>query len=207
VPDRMPTKDVVRFFADHIADGLPITKLMKLVFLADIEHQQLYGEPLTTASWTFYDYGPFTRAVYQATEALEEEGVVLCEIRPVYAGAERRYGKSDGIGPADREWHPRANRALNQVLEKYGHMTVSQIKTVAYATETMRDAKRGARLDLSREPRPYEFSHPDLDAFLATAPPPDIRSYGDPAASAAEDLAIMRGLAPLRRAANRTIDD
>lgn len=203
----MPTKDVVRFFADHVADGLPITKLMKLVFLADVEHQQLYGEPLTVASWTFYDYGPFTRNVYLATEELEEEGVILCDIRPVFAGKERRFGKTDGIGPANRELPPRARRALNQVLDRYGHMTVSQIKEVAYATETMRDAKRGARLDLSREPRPYEFRHPDLDAFVATAPRPDVRSFGDPAASAAEDAAIMRGLAPLRRAANRTIDD
>lgn len=203
----MPTRDVVRYFADNVTDGLPITKLMKLVFLADVEHQQLYGEPLTPASWTYYDYGPFTRAVYQATEELEEEGVILCEIRPVYAGTERRFAKSDGIGPSGVDLPPRARRSLHQVLERYGHMTVQQIKAVAYATETMRDARRGARLDLSVEPRPYEVHHPDLDVFLATAPRPNIQSYGDPAASAAEDVAIMRELAPLRRQANRTIDN
>lgn len=203
----MPLKDVVRFFTDNIPEGFPVTKLMKLVFLADVEHQQLYGEPLTNASWTFYTYGPFTRSVYEAAEALEEEGVVVCDIRPAYAGVEHRYARSEANQGATVEQSPRARRALFQVLDRYGRMTVQQIKTVAYATETMRDAKRGARLDLSREPRPYLIDHPDLAAFVASAPAPDIRSWGDPTASAAEDMAIMREMAPLRREANRTIDD
>ena len=68
--------DIVLFIIDEAPQELGITKLMKLVFLADVEYAQLFGVRLCAVDWTWYDHGPFSKHVYGAVEALDEQGHV-----------------------------------------------------------------------------------------------------------------------------------
>jgi uncharacterized phage-associated protein len=202
--------DIVLFIAAQAPAPLGITQVMKLVYLADVEHTRLYGEPLTGVTWTWHHHGPFTRAVYDAVETLDEEGVVSDEI--VVSGMDRRRNVAPVAGEAAAEaararLNPRAIRALARVLERYGRLPLHALKQAAYETAPMRAARPGDRLDLSQEPRrSLESTHPPLAEFLERAPQPDRRTWGDPAEAAAEDEAILRDLAPLRRDANRELE-
>lgn len=63
------------------------TKLMKLTFLAD---QELEDYDVEWYDFIPYDYGPFDQRLYQATEWLEQEGLI--EIKKTYTiGGEERY--------------------------------------------------------------------------------------------------------------------
>jgi hypothetical protein len=205
--DKADLEDIVMFLVGQTDGELSITKLMKLVFLADVEHQQLYGESLTGADWVYHLFGPFTSAVYDAAASLEEKDVIVCTIRPALDGIGRRFAPADRRSPvATPSMNPKAQRALANVLRRYGSLTVQQIKQVAYDTATMRHARRGERLALSSEPRRTLGAQvPGLAAFVGRAPSPVVRDVGDPDESAAEDAAILGELDHLRREANREL--
>lgn len=205
--DGVELEDVILFLVGQTDGELSITKLMKLVFLADVEHQQLYGEPLTDAKWVYHHFGPFTATVYDAATSLEDNDVVVCTIRPAVDGRGRRFAPADRRSPVVTPlMTPKARRVLSNVLRRYESMTVQQIKQIAHDTATMRHAARGDRLDLSCEPRRNLGAQiPGLAAFVGQAPTPVVRDIGDPEASAAEDAAILGELDNLRREANREL--
>jgi uncharacterized phage-associated protein len=199
-------EDIVLFLIENAPGELSITQLTKLVYLADVEHQQLYGEPLSDVRWQYYNYGPFTPSIYKVTESLEEKEQIVCTVRPAYEEVSRGYLAAGRRRPATDRLSPRAVRVLSIVLEQFGHLSVPQIKRVAYATATMRGAKQGEFLDLSREPqRSLGSKVPGLSAFLRRAPDPIVRDIGDAAASAREDLEILEEFGGLRSAANREL--
>jgi uncharacterized phage-associated protein len=205
--DRMSLDDIILFFVVQANGELPVTKLMKLVFLADVEHQQLYGEQLSNENWTYYQYGPFTQNLYASTEALETEGLIACMIRPAFTRMGKNYSPVEAEGEIEtrlKQLTPKARRALANVLKRYGQLTVDQIKRAAYETKTMKSAHPGERLNLSVEPRRASLSKDSrLEAFIKRAPTPVVRDLGDSQASTEEDLAILDELGQLRREANQ----
>ncbi len=205
--DRMGLDNIILFFVVQANGELPVTKLMKLAFLADIEHQQLYGEPLSNENWTYYQYGPYTQNLYASTEALESEGFIACTIRPAFTRIGKNYSPAKSEAEAEtrlEKLSPKALRALANVLKRYGHLTVDQIKRAAYETKTMQSARPGERLNLSVEPRRASISKDSrLEAFMKRAPTPIVRNVGDSRASKEEDLAILDELGQLRREANQ----
>lgn len=199
-------EDIVLYLIENAPGELSITQLIKLAYLADVQHQQLYGEPLSNARWQYYNYGPFTPSMYAATESLEEKEKITYTVRPGYEGVSRKYSPTwRGTGSADR-LPPRAVRVLSIVREQFVHLSLQEIKQIAYATVTMQGAKQDEFLDLSHEPRRSLGSKvPGLTAFLRRAPAPIVRDTGDPSASAQEDSEILGEFGDLRRAANREL--
>ena len=199
-------EESVLFLVQHAPAPLGITKVMKLLFLADVEHMQLYGEPLTDVVWIWHHHGPFSATVYGAVEELDEAD----RVHDVLFLDGRRTVLPDSEGNeaiAQTRLSVRARRALTRVLDRFGGQPLAVLKQAAYATETMRRASPGQRLDLSPERRPpLADSVPGLAALLERTPPPDNEEWGDPAMSAAEDLEIMRAFSGLRREANREIE-
>jgi hypothetical protein len=55
------------------------TKLLKLLYLADIEHYRRTGETLTGFDWIFYFYGPWAPQYDDVLSQLEAEGVLRRE--------------------------------------------------------------------------------------------------------------------------------
>jgi len=175
---------------------------MKLVFLADVEHMHLYGEPLSDLNWTWYNYGPFSPAVYGAVESLSEQGHI--QDIPLNDGRRSVLPATNNDRAIERPLPPRTERALTRVLERFGSLPLPALKQAAYDTETMRASAPGQRLDLSHErQRTLVGAVPGLAALFARSPAPGGEEQGDPEASAAEDRAILDEFAKLRREANR----
>lgn len=197
-------KSVIFFLIDQSSYEIGITKLMKLVFLADVEHVQLYGERLCDIDWTWYNYGPFSRRVYDSIEALDSEGyvqdVLTTERGSVGRSSMPTMAPSHVLGARHRY-------TLRRVLDRYGSLSVSAIKQVAYATETMRQAEPGMQLDVMQEPhRSLTASNSALSSLLERSGEPDTRSWGNAAESADEDMELLEELSTLRNTANSMHD-
>lgn len=209
----MDIQDIVLFFVFSAKRDLPITKLMKLAFLADVEHQRLYGKPVSSMEWTYHNYGPFAQPIYSATDALEIDGLIASTTQRASDRTGCQFSvvdeRGDGVMPRWEEFPMRARRALKLTFQRYGHLSVSQINEAAYNTEPMRAAKPGDCLNLKLEKRESLIRDPAvltaLTALKERAPAPIIQDKGDPAASAAEDLALLDELGTLRREASREL--
>lgn len=197
-------EDVVYFLVRNAPRPLGITSIMKLVYLADVEHVQRYGERLCDVEWAWHHYGPFAQAVFTAVETLHEENLV----EDVLLADCRRFMSDPPEQRVSHETRLSASqcRALVSVLQQYGCKTLRQLKQAAYETRTMREAQPGDRLDVLMERRVDPANEiPGLGLFVAEAPEPDTRAWGDPAESAEEDEAILREFASLRAAANEEL--
>jgi hypothetical protein len=76
------------FQANQKRQPLSHTRLMKLVYLVELYHRDLYGHPLTDVQFVKGPYGPFSADVGQAEESLQAKGVLRLE--PTVTGKGRR---------------------------------------------------------------------------------------------------------------------
>lgn len=127
-----------------------ITRLEKLLFLADQE-SELPGAVQEALVFRPYNYGPYSKQVYEAVDVLEDANLVGEEKalngRPLDAmeeasidpdgteGLERRfYLTQDGRDVADylARQHPEYYRLLNEVKGKYGNLPLRKLIQYVY---------------------------------------------------------------------------
>lgn len=130
-----------------------ITRLEKLLFLAEQEEQ--LSEAVATDAFEFraYHYGPYSRAIYEAVELLEEAGLLverrsidesaLDDAEQVYSDAtdegavERQFLLTDdGIAVARllAEKHPNTIVALSRIKDRYGDLSLRRLIRYVYST-------------------------------------------------------------------------
>jgi uncharacterized protein len=127
-----------------------ITRLEKLLYLADRETdiQSSIIEPL---GFQPYNYGPFSRDVYEAVDILEKTGLIdekrttdgsgLDSLEEADASpevtdyAERRFNLTDNgraVANLLAGKHPDAVKSLSKIKEQYGNMSLRQLIRYVY---------------------------------------------------------------------------
>ena len=126
-----------------------VTKLEKILYLADLEHFHVTGTTLTGARWVRYKLGPMAKAVMPSTRAMDGHEVrVSSEQRGPYESRIYRPGPSPRFRPdLTRE----ERESLDQVIALVRDLTVRQAIDLACATGPMRfiqmlERQRGAKL-------------------------------------------------------------
>jgi uncharacterized protein YwgA len=129
-----------------------ITRLEKLLFLA--EQEKDVGRDVKNAfKFKAYDYGPYSKAVYDAVELLTEAGLInqerayagqpLDEMEEWTAGVEQREGLERRFTLTDRgraiakllsSQHKEVTEALSDVKKKYGDWPLRQLIRYVYST-------------------------------------------------------------------------
>jgi hypothetical protein len=142
--------------ADDEETALTITKLVKLLYLFDVEYYRVTGHQLTGLDWRFYFYGPYDAAIESALSMVGLE----VEERPGKAAQGRSFrgfhsrdadtvdleSSFDWLARSviDEQWKAWADADLNQVLSH-----------VYFETEPMLAAKPMGALDFTTiKPRP-----------------------------------------------------
>ena len=127
------------------------TKLVKLLYLADVEYFRRWSRQLTNIDWLFYHYGPYSSAIDEALKELNfditEEKFVTRKgfTAQVITVPEYLYVQ------ADAQLSEREKRVLNKVLEEWGMEDLNPLLShVYFETEPMLQAERGERLDFSK---------------------------------------------------------
>ncbi len=130
------------------------TKLLKLLYLADVENWRDHGDRLTNLNWIFYLYGPWTAEYDALLSEMEQEKLI-----------EVRQGREDGeatflnpIRPAQLGKVGLSTPtyfALKELIERWGpQRTAELLDYVYFETEPMLEAVRGQVLDFrSVKPR------------------------------------------------------
>jgi len=124
--------------ARYGAEGIGRTKLVKLLYLIDLESYCRRGVTLTGASWIRQKKGPLPSALYRVTEDLEGR-----EIRVEERQKGRFTEKTHVLGPTKRydlEFAEPEQGIVEDVLETYGRMPLDALLRVVYDTPPMRVA-------------------------------------------------------------------
>ena len=126
------------------------TKLVKLLYLVDVENWRRSRKTLTGLEWSFYHYGPYAFEIDDALEELEfdipqesfstESGGKAYSFRPDW-GLRSDLGKAVSLSEL---------RLVDRIIQEWGEAELNPLLNhVYFYTEPMKDAKRGDVLDFS----------------------------------------------------------
>lgn len=156
---------VLRYLLE-VAPGLGHIKLLKFVYLADLEARRYLGRPISTFHYRRYTHGPFDAAFYAAKDELVAgEFATSC---PTWVGNYKGNCLEPTPNPVEYDFSPAEAEVLRYVAETYMTMTARQLcDDVVYETEPMKDAQMQDELPMDRLDRrtddPFAF---DLERML-----------------------------------------
>lgn len=143
------------------------TKLVKLLYLVDVERVRRRLRPLTGLTWRFFHFGPYALELPETLDRMEG--------RTIYTG--RWHGSTLYRGARDApegdEWPPATRRLVDGVIQRFAPMDLHELLDYVYfRTGPMADAHRGDLLDLERA---REWDEPrQLPPLAAPAAPTDV---------------------------------
>ncbi len=152
-------------------------RLIKFLYLIDLEHQRRYGRTLTGLQWVYHRFGPYAFEIANIGDRLgldlerEEfvsakgyQGVLFHASEPQEFPPELSYG---------------IEVMVNGLLRVWADLETPDLLRYVYCTEPMRHARRGDRLDFSVVPpgtRYYEL-HIPVQKATARRLRESLRSY------------------------------
>jgi hypothetical protein len=119
------------------------TKLVKLLYLIDVERVRGGRAPLTGLEWTFSHHGPHAPEVAEALQAMLDTGLAM----PTWKESRLRRGAP--AAPDGEEWPASTKSTVDRVMDAFAALSVNELLDhVYFHTGPMRSAVRGAPLDM-----------------------------------------------------------
>ncbi len=141
------------------------TKLVKLLYLVDVERARTRRTPLTGVEWVFSHNGPHAEAVVEAVAAITDRELAM----PTWKESRLRRGAP--AAPDGEEWPASTKATVDRVMDAYAALSVDELLDhVYFHTSPMRGARRGEPLDLERA---REDPLPRRTVALSPPPAPD----------------------------------
>lgn len=130
------------------------TKLVKLLYFADLEAVESGGTPFTGATWRWDNYGPYDHALRRAEETAITMDVVFREDVHVAEYTAHRLSLTEDI----EDPLPKHSMAIvRSVVDRLGDQSPTALKNLSYATPPMVEATaagdRSVLLDLGQARR------------------------------------------------------
>ena len=123
-----------------------ITKLVKLLYLLEVEYYRLYQKRLTDLEWKFFHYGPYAPEIEEILKSpdIDQEEIDISDERIFrkLLVAKDRYKKYSA--------EPGFIRLITRIVNEWGGADLrSLLDYVYFETEPMQDVERGEILDFS----------------------------------------------------------
>jgi hypothetical protein len=144
------------------------TKLLKLLYLADIESFRFTGQTVTGFDWIFYLYGPWAADYDELLKQLQAEDTIQIE-RWVKADVEgERIVPQESVQLERVISSVEVSLRIKHYVDTWADRGVATLLDYVYfETEPMRDATKMERLDFSKvskePPRPYRRTKSGTD--------------------------------------------
>lgn len=121
------------------------TKLVKLLYLIDVERAASGRPSLTGLRWIFFHYGPYALELPQTLDPLEGTALIVDGYK------DARLYRAAPEAPDGEDWPPATRRLLDEVIRRFAGLDLNELLDhVYFHTPPMRDAIRGEPLDMSR---------------------------------------------------------
>jgi hypothetical protein len=130
------------------------TKLVKLLYLIDVERAASARPSLTGLRWVFFHYGPYALELPETLEKMEGSEVIVSQWNDA-----KLYRAAPGA-PTGEDWPSGTRSLVDSVLRRYAELELNELLDFVYFhTAPMRGAVRGQTLDMTKartnpSPRP-----------------------------------------------------
>lgn len=122
------------------------TRLIKLLYLVEVEHVKHFQDRLTNLEWQFYHYGPYASEIEQVLGAPDIEEIS-------FSLSDGRQGSQYILGEDERDDNvpPDIRRLIDYIVKDWGAIDLNKLLDYVYfETEPMINARRGEVLDFTK---------------------------------------------------------
>jgi len=140
------------------------TKLLKLLYLFDVEHYRVHRQTFTGFGWKFFHLGPWAAEFYPALEGLVTTGALLQQ-RSNTEFETSFYRSAERIDPREPFSNVKDEYILRGILKMWGTRSTGEILDYVYfQTAPMEAGIRNAPLDFSviRPEQPTAYSRSSI---------------------------------------------
>lgn len=150
-PITNPVEALVTYFVSRLRrrrQPMGRTKLVKLLYFADLYHLELFGSRITEIPYRHYYAGPYSEQVSDAVARLEEKGIFV-EREHTTRDGRKAYILSPTVKTAKIRLVPSAKEIADIVLEEWGPTGASEIEAAAKRTVPFMRAAFNELIDLA----------------------------------------------------------
>ena len=151
-------QELIKHIATRVSEAggiLGTTKLVKLLYLIDVEYYRRHRTLLTGLDWIFYHYGPYALEIPDIIRSLDIDlpqedasignGRIIHQFKPVYR---QGIGISEVVPASDV-------MLIEKVIDRWSLENLNKLLSYVYFdTEPMQDAKVSKSLDFDKIPKP-----------------------------------------------------
>ena len=124
------------------------TKLIKLVYLAEVYHYRMFGARLTNTPFKHWHYGPWSEVVDSEIQRLCEIEIIKQVPHTTISGFSAKLAKPN-IKVATIELSPSAQTALDAVIAEWGAVRSEHVVNHAKSTPPFLGTPYGEEIDFS----------------------------------------------------------
>ncbi len=162
----MTVDSVIQTVLARVGGGVPATKLVKLVYLVDFVHYQHFGETVTGLEYQWDHFGPNAvqhRIVRVAEDLAEKHQITYRKVDHWHGGVTKYFGVApDSEIPT---LSATAEMALNDVVARYGRLSVKEITEVSKKTRPFKNASQYDMLTMEQLAPALGATADDVEAY------------------------------------------
>lgn len=137
------------YLVGNLQGELTRTKLVKLLFLADLSHFKEKGRSITGVKYHSYFYGPYSEEIMEAINNLngfeiEEHCGINMEGKEYYIYTLGKNPRYEVVNLVAEE-----QKTLDSIIQEFGHMRLNDLLEYVYKTEPYRKCQKGEMIDLN----------------------------------------------------------
>jgi hypothetical protein len=140
----------VVYRASELGGYTTTIRLVKFLYLIDLEHQRRLGHPLTGLEWVYHLYGPYAFAIPEAGKRLgfDLQREEFVNVKGHHGTLLQVHTPQSFPAELDRT----AQVIVDGLLNVWANVETRLLLQYVYETEPMKTAQRGDRLDFYRVP-------------------------------------------------------
>jgi uncharacterized phage-associated protein len=138
--------------------GIPVhrTKLVKLVYLADVLFYEHFGETITDLGYMWDDFGPnaISNAIVKETDKLVKQDYACMKVgRSIYGSENYMYNSGPKkLKNGDKLLSPLERQVIRDTVERYRHYSIQQIVAASKRTNPFKTARQYEILRMNQSP-------------------------------------------------------
>lgn len=111
------------------------TKLIKLIYLADLEFYNSFGRTITSARYQKYHYGPYSFDIKEQIDALKEKGYITVTEKKTASGNTARLIECNDGAKKFSNLSGDEKMVLNEIHKKWVNQPTEKLVTYAKSTQ------------------------------------------------------------------------
>lgn len=134
---------IIQEFLKKIGN-LTRTKIVKLLYLLDIESVAKYGKQVTNFEYRKYYYGPYDENIINLLDERQYFSVGL----GITSSGNQYYNYTVGPKKNDHQMDNNTKELVDSIVNKYGQHSLDKILEIAYATTQFKNTNFGEKIKL-----------------------------------------------------------